>query len=238
MIVYIYTFPNGKKYVGQTTMTVAQRAQRGRGYSRCPYVYAAIQKYGWDSIEIETIECNSEEEMDELEKELITKYKTTDREFGYNLDSGGHFQKQRSEETKQKLREYRTGLKASEETKAKMREAHKGQIGPWTGKTLSEEHKKHIGEGVKGEKNGMYGKNHTEEAKQKMSEARGTKVICLETKEIYPSAQAASKAIGLSISAVGQVICGKAKTSGGFHWMKLDDYEKLYGEVDNGRNSD
>ena len=39
-------------------------------------------------------------EMDELERQLIAKYKTQDRNFGYNLDSGGNFQKEHSEETK------------------------------------------------------------------------------------------------------------------------------------------
>ena len=29
MIVYIYTFPNGKKYVGQTATSLEQRASRG-----------------------------------------------------------------------------------------------------------------------------------------------------------------------------------------------------------------
>ena len=29
MIVYIYTFPNGKKYVGQTVQTLNTRAKQG-----------------------------------------------------------------------------------------------------------------------------------------------------------------------------------------------------------------
>jgi len=29
MIVYIYIFPNGKKYVGQTANTISQRARSG-----------------------------------------------------------------------------------------------------------------------------------------------------------------------------------------------------------------
>ena len=228
MMVYIYTFPNNKKYIGQTTLPLDQRAQKGRGYKRSPCVYAAIQKYGWDNIIIETITCNSEEEMDQLEIELIAKYKTTNRNYGYNLDSGGHTGHHLAEETKQKLREKHLGMKASEETKQKMSESHRANpVRYWKGKKLSEEHKKRISLGVRKAEGGMRGKKHTEETKQKMRDAKGIPVICLETEEIYPSAEAASQAMGLSKSSVGRVICGKSKTSGGFHWMKLSDYQKL-----------
>ena len=36
MIVYIYTFPNGKKYVGQTSRTLEERARQGDGYVNSP----------------------------------------------------------------------------------------------------------------------------------------------------------------------------------------------------------
>ena len=109
MIVYIYTFPNGKKYIGQTKYTLEQRAQRGSNYKSSPLVYHAIQKYGWDNIQKEIIECSSEEEMDSRERELIAKYKTTDINFGYNLEDGGNKNKHLSEETKKKLSELNKG---------------------------------------------------------------------------------------------------------------------------------
>lgn len=68
-------------------------------------VYTAIQKYGWDNIQKEIIECQSEEEMDTLEIELIKKYQTTDIHFGYNLEAGGHFTRHRSDQTKKKISE-------------------------------------------------------------------------------------------------------------------------------------
>ena len=87
MIVYIYTFPNGKKYVGQTATSLEQRASRGDGYVNSPAVYNAIRKYGWNNIEIETFPCNSKQQMDELEKYYINFFKT--QEFGYNKNAGG-----------------------------------------------------------------------------------------------------------------------------------------------------
>lgn len=89
MMVYIYTFPNGKKYVGQTSRSLEERASRGDGYINSPAVYNAIRKYGWNNIHVETIPCNSKEEMNELEKKYIHLYKTNNNKYGYNLTIGG-----------------------------------------------------------------------------------------------------------------------------------------------------
>ena len=89
MIVYIYTFPNGKKYVGQTIHTINERAKRGEGYINSPAVYNAIKKYGWDNLIIETFLCSSKEEMNKLEQYYINLYDTTNQQYGYNLTIGG-----------------------------------------------------------------------------------------------------------------------------------------------------
>lgn len=90
MIVYIYTFPNGKKYIGQTTQSLNARAKRGEGYIESPKVYNAIKKYGWDNIQKEIIECSSYEEMNLLEEKLIKEFKTQEKDFGYNIANGGN----------------------------------------------------------------------------------------------------------------------------------------------------
>lgn len=89
MIVYIYTFPNGKKYVGQTSVSLKERAKNGEGYINSPAVYNAIKKYKWENLQIETFPCNSEEEMNFLEQYYIKLYKTNERQYGYNLTLGG-----------------------------------------------------------------------------------------------------------------------------------------------------
>jgi len=89
MIVYIYTFPNGKKYIGQTVQTVEKRSKNGEGYKESPKVYQAIKKYGWKNVKVKTIECKNQEEMDILEKKLIKQLKTQNIEFGYNIAPGG-----------------------------------------------------------------------------------------------------------------------------------------------------
>lgn len=83
---------NGKLYIGQTCRTkVEQRyGKNGNQYKKCPIFYNAIQKYGWDNFKHIILFDNLSKEMaDILEKELIKKYKTTEIEFGYNLNNGG-----------------------------------------------------------------------------------------------------------------------------------------------------
>lgn len=204
MIVYIYTFPNGKKYIGQTTQTLAQRAARGKGYKHSLPVYNAIQKYGWDNIHKEIFECQSENEMDSLERELIKKYNTTNRKFGYNLEDGGNKNKHLSKETRQKISQSLQGHLVSTETREKM---SKSQLG----KHLSEEHKKKIGKGNKG-------KVISKETKEKISIAKGRPVICIETKNIYPSVGIAAKAIGIKNGGNIIAVCkGTRQTTGGYH---------------------
>lgn len=127
---YIYLHKNkinGKCYIGQTIQKPSRRWRKnGIGYKLCPKFYSAIQKYGWNNFEHEILCWCNDYEADFLEKEFIKKYNSI--ENGYNLDSGGHFEKHRSQETKNKLRE--AGLKqvVSDETKAKISEGLIGRV--------------------------------------------------------------------------------------------------------------
>ena len=89
--VYCYTFPNGKKYIGQTKRSIKERAgANGYYYQDSPLVYNAIQKYGWDNIQKDILEDNlTLEEANNQEKYYIKLYQTTDENFGYNLTIGG-----------------------------------------------------------------------------------------------------------------------------------------------------
>lgn len=82
---------NGKKYIGQTCQSLADRwGSDGRRYKGQPF-YAAIEKYGWDNFEHELLFQNlSQEEADLKEQELIALYNTTNKKFGYNITEGGH----------------------------------------------------------------------------------------------------------------------------------------------------
>ena len=119
--VYIHKFPNGKAYVGITRQEPKVRWGGGNGYVRNEYMHRAIKKYGWENIEhIILFDGLSEEDACEIEKSLIKKHRTNEKEFGYNIESGGQCSNL-AESTKQKLREAHIGKSASEETREKMR---------------------------------------------------------------------------------------------------------------------
>lgn len=137
---------DGKIYIGLTTSKYGfkgryagngiqgmykyykNRKERGFNYNR--HLYYAIEKYGFDNFKVtERFDVAfSKEELDIKEKTYIALYKSTQEEYGYNLDLGGSCGKH------------------SEITKKRIGEANKGNL-PWcNGKHLSEEIKKKISE--------------------------------------------------------------------------------------------
>lgn len=90
--IYMHAFPNGKVYIGQTTQNPTARWNNGNGYPKKynPYLYNAIQKYGWNNIEHIILEDNVPKyNLNKLEEYYISKYNSCDIDFGYNLTRGG-----------------------------------------------------------------------------------------------------------------------------------------------------
>jgi len=87
--VYRHLFPNGKNYIGITSISPAARWRCGFGYHGQP-VYNAIRKYGWYNIEHNIITtCESAEEAEHLESVYVREYKSNETDFGYNHTDGG-----------------------------------------------------------------------------------------------------------------------------------------------------
>lgn len=117
--VYKHICPNEKCYIGVTKQIPNRRWNGGRGYICCSAFYNAILKYKWNNIKHEILMSGlTKEEAEEAEISLIAEYRSNERDYGYNLEGGGHTQKVISDETRQKLREY--GLNQSEETRRKI----------------------------------------------------------------------------------------------------------------------
>lgn len=195
-IVYIHIFPNKKIYVGITQQQPEKRWKNGYGYKKTSYVYNAIMKYGWENIEHKTIFVNlTKEEAEQKEIELIAKYKSNQREYGYNISRGGNSVGKHSDETKRKI-----SLKNS------------GVNNPMYGN--HKKRKKFTKEGRRNCSLSHIGIKLSEEAKAKISK----KVICVETNEIFKSiADAQRKKHCYHISKC----CNNIKnyiTSGGYHW--------------------
>lgn len=87
--IYMHTFPNKKRYIGQTCQEVEKRWGNGRHYDQCPKIKNAIDKYGWDSVESTVLfDGLTHDEADEKEKEAIRLFDTINN--GYNVSIGGN----------------------------------------------------------------------------------------------------------------------------------------------------
>lgn len=129
---------NGKKYVGITSKPPEDRwGNEGYRYRNQPF-YRAIKKYGWDNFDHEIIASNlTREEANNFEKKLIEELNTyINNGHGYNSTMGGDgiLGHHHSEETKEKMRACKIGIKFSDEHRRKIGESNRG-------KTHSEESK-------------------------------------------------------------------------------------------------
>lgn len=163
--VYMHLFPNGKRYIGVTTWKPKLRWGADGGNYKNPYMKNAIKKYGWENIKHIIIAENlSFDEADKMEIELIKKYNSADKKYGYNISLGGIKNRICSDSTKEKLRIANLGKTMSEESKKKISNFQKGQV-------RSEETKKHMSEAQK--KNFKSGNNamHSPKARAKAKES-------------------------------------------------------------------
>ena len=88
--VYMHTnTKNGKRYIGISSNVKKRWAGNGSAYYDQVFGLA-IQKHGWNSFSHEIIYDNlSKECACQKERELINKYQTYKKEFGYNISLGG-----------------------------------------------------------------------------------------------------------------------------------------------------
>lgn len=110
--IYKYTFPNGKVYIGQTYKG-SRRFGRVASYKDM-LVRKAMDKY--PNFQKEIIEFCSSQNVDEREQFYIKAFNSMNKQFGYNLCSGGSLNKILSDEVKQRISEKHKGKKLSKET--------------------------------------------------------------------------------------------------------------------------
>lgn len=125
---------NGKRYIGITNNVHKRWYGKGKHYEQCPRFAAAIHKYGWDCFEHEIIlEGLTLEQANERERFYIAKYRTTEKDFGYNIQDGGEcfptmLGKHHTEETKNKMRESALGRVIPEEQRQRQSKSMKGKL--------------------------------------------------------------------------------------------------------------
>jgi group I intron endonuclease len=98
---------NGKQYIGQTTDLKKRENDHFRHlrYNKHHnyHLQNAFNEYGEENFDFIIITYCSEEELNDLEQYYIAKFKTMDSEFGYNLDSGGLWNRKLSDESADKM---------------------------------------------------------------------------------------------------------------------------------------
>lgn len=176
---------NGKKYIGITKESPNRRWRKGKGYKSNSHFTLAIKKYGWDNFyHIVAIDGLTQSQACILERMFILIYRSNNKYFGYNSTSGGEKNYYRTEETKQ------TGSK-----------------NPMFGKF--------------GDKNPFFGKVHSQESLATMRRKKkggnnpnAKKVMCLNTRVIFPSCREASEWCNIPRQNIHRCCAGIRPTAG------------------------
>lgn len=175
MIVYsIENKINGKKYIGITTNSFAERYPHGIKNHHNPHLRKSIAKYGEENFEVVVLEKNVKDmkTLCELEMKYIEKYDTCNKEKGYNKSLGGLGVRQieRSPEHCRNLSKAKKGINPLKNytpeqmarRNAKLSRALRGKNNPRYGMTkdkLKPETIEKLRQAALGKNNPMYGKN-------------------------------------------------------------------------------
>lgn len=222
-IIYMYTFPNGKRYIGKTCQSLGSRqGDNWKGYQNCTLLWNAIQKYGIENIQqnilIERDMTN--EEAARFEQIFIMMFKTNVNRFntpkyGYNLTDGGeglsgwHPTGEDLERRLKQMEEFkrnRIGKPLSEESRQKMRMA---KLGKKRG-NLSDETKKKIS--IANSRENMSYETHIRRSNSKKKKVIVINNETLEEK-IYNSQEEVAKEFGVAQSIVSRWINGNRTPS-------------------------
>lgn len=173
---------NGKVYIGKTEKTIKYRWNRHLYYVRKNvnrYLYDAIRKYGEFNFTITEIESCDSCILNERERFWIRVYKSTEKEYGYNMAEGGEGGNI-GEAGYEKMANKKRGVKHTQEHNDNISNALKGK----SPHPMTEEIKLKISNKLKelghkpppvdnhGENHPMYNKHHKQESKDKISKSR------------------------------------------------------------------
>ena len=225
--VYMHTNKiNDKKYIGLTNDIKRRWSRNGGEYKRQCF-YSAIKKYGWDNFEHEILFDNlTLEEACEKEIKMIEYYKTTDKNYGYNISTGGN-----------------TGLNDLWNDDAYREKQIEERKRRWENEEFRKNHLAVMKEVVKTQ---SYKDKQSKQTKNRWGNGDfdffKKPVMCLETGIVYESLQNASDSTNVCRSEIGKCCNKEQKTAQGYHWIFYDGaiYTKEYrdfliNEIGNGR---
>ena len=230
--VYKHEAPNGKVYIGITKQEPHKRWLNGKGYQKQQHFFNAILKYGWGNIKHEVLFSGlTKEEAEAKEIELIAKYKSNQRVYGYNRENGGHVNKV-SDETRKLLSDINKGKHHTEKTCKRLKELE-------TERWKDPEYRKNQVEKRLEKTPWNKGKPPSLETRQKQREAKlgkyvgskhwnSKKVINLDTGKIYESIGLAAKDLNKVNGSKIVLVCkGKRKIAYGYRWAYYENEEVM-----------
>lgn len=207
---------NGKKYIGITSQVPHRRWNNGKGYINNKYFYRAILKYGWHNFQHDILYTDlCKEEAEQIEIALISEYRTTNPECGYNIEAGGNGTEKFTEEIKLKISQALQGHPCSDETKEKIRQSKIGKPSGRKGIKLTPEQVNKNRISHLGQTPWNKGRPLSDEERAKCN---GKPVICIESGIIYRTAHEAARDNNVDFSSICKCCNGKIKTYKGFHW--------------------
>lgn len=220
----IYCIENtvsSKKYIGQSVnVNNRWRQHRNELNKNChfnDYLQKSWNKHGESCFRFYVLEYCNEEDLDEREIYYIELYNTLNRDYGYNLKTGGQSNPSLSEESRKKLSE---SIQKSYLDPNRRKIQRDNALKQWTNPEIKAK--------ISGPNSAMYGKHHTNEAKEKISQANKgrrsyrrntTPVFCIELNKEFEDATEAGKELGIDSSAILKVCRGERKICGGYRWQ-------------------
>lgn len=198
---------NDKIYIGLTSMKPEERWKNGMGYHIGTHFRYAIDKYGWNNFEHKILKDHlTKEEASYWEKYYINLYNSTNRQYGYNISSGGEH----------------GGHVQTIETRRKISENHGG----FDGRKHTTESKLKMSKSSSGENHPNFGKHHSEQLKRKLSKSalknRGRLFLCVELNKIFDNLNDAYLETTCPKGAIVLCCQEKQKQSKGYHWKYAD----------------
>ena len=158
--IYKITNPKGRVYVGES-LDIEKRwnQYKNRHYNKQWKLARSIDKYGWDSHEVEVLEECEVAIMRERERYWQLHYNSIQQGLNLKLTGIGDIKTEDSMDVRKNRSKGQTGRVQSEETKKKLSEIRKGVAKPIgfgekvrqrvAGTTQTDLHKQHIAESKK-----------------------------------------------------------------------------------------
>lgn len=197
----------GKVYIGSSVSVYARKSAhfhylKGNKHKN-EKLQNSFNKYGQESFVFEVLEYVEDvTKLAEREQYYIDLYNASEK--GYNILAKA---------------DSSLGYKHSEEVKKEISKRQKGEGNYFWGKHLLEEHKVRISKGNRGKK-------HSKEAVERTRKGHFKPIINIDTNKEYEYISQAAEELGVSVTAISNVLRGKALTCSGYHWKyKETKYE-------------